>query len=131
MKRTILIIEDNDLNRLLLRDLLTHHGYEVLEAVNGQAGVELARQCQPSLVLMDIQMPGMDGITATRLLKVHSGTCRLPVIALTSFAMAGDREKMLLAGFDDYVSKPIDTRQLPLLLKKHLGDDDGEDGMDR
>lgn len=120
MKRTILIIEDNDSNRLLLRDLLSYYGYGVLEATDGVEGVRLARECRPDLVLMDIQMPAMGGLAAVRMLKDDPGTGHLKIIAITSFAMRGDREKLLAAGFDDYIAKPIDTRELPLIVKSHL-----------
>lgn len=125
-QQTILIVEDNEQSRLLLRDILTHYGYAILEARTGVEGVKVARKCLPDLVLMDIQMPEMDGITATRMLKADQGTNRFTIIALTSFAMSGDREMLLEAGFDDYVAKPVDTRQLPQLLKKYL--DIGRDG---
>ena len=126
VKKKILIVEDNDQNRLLLRDLLTYHGYVVLEAKNGVTGIELARQEKPDLLLMDIQMPVMDGLSAGKMLKGDPLLGRLKIIALTSFAMRGDREMVLAAGFDGYIPKPVDTRQLPLLINKAL--EGGEDG---
>jgi len=119
-KKKILIVEDNDQNRLLLCDLLTYHGYAVLETKTGVEGIELARKETPDLVLMDIQMPVLDGLAAGRILKEGPLTSRLKIIALTSFAMRGDSEMILAAGFDGYIAKPIDTRELPLLIKKAL-----------
>jgi two-component system cell cycle response regulator DivK len=120
MSHKILIVEDNENNRSLFRDILTFHGYDITVACDGKEGVEIARELTPDLILMDIQMPGMDGITAGTLLKADPATCGLKIIALTSFAMQGDREKILAAGFDGYLSKPISTRELPLLVKKWL-----------
>jgi CheY-like chemotaxis protein len=120
MPHKILIVEDNDNNRRLFQDILSFHGHEVSVASDGQEGVTLARQLMPDLVLMDIQMPGMDGMSAGCLLKADPATRGLRVIALTSFAMQGDEEKFLAAGFDGYLSKPISTRELPILVKKWL-----------
>ncbi|MBA3015679.1 MAG: response regulator [Proteobacteria bacterium] len=103
----ILVIEDTPANMKLVCDLLRHSGYTVLSAVDADQGIDLARQELPDLVLMDIQLPGMDGITATRLLKNDEATRHIKIIALTAFAMKGDREKMLAAGCDDYIAKPI------------------------
>jgi len=123
MPRKILIVEDNVNNRCLFRDILSIHGYEVSEAIDGQDGVDQARKLMPDLILMDIQMPGMDGMTAGTILKGDPATGSLKIIALTSFAMQGDREKFLEAGFDGYLSKPINTRELPEMVKHWL---DGE-----
>lgn len=126
MKKKILIVEDNDMNRLLLYDLLTYHGYTVLEAKTGAEGLALAGKECPDLILMDIQMPAMGGLVAIKELKENPLTCRIKTIALTAFAMQGNREVLLTAGFDGYIPKPIDTRQLPLIIKKELeGGDDG------
>jgi two-component system, cell cycle response regulator DivK len=120
MPHRILIVEDNDNNRSLFRDILTFHGYDVAVAADGQEGVVLARKLMPDLILMDIQMPGMDGMTAGGILKGDPATSGLMIIALTSFAMQGDREKFLAAGFDGYLSKPISTRELPGRVKQWL-----------
>ncbi|MEI6206385.1 MAG: response regulator [Desulfuromonadales bacterium] len=120
MAHSILIIEDNEDNRELFVDVLAIHGYDVRTANNGLEGVELARQQMPDLILMDIQMPVMDGITATGILKADQATSGLKIIALTSFAMRGDEEKFLETGFDGYLCKPIDTRELPGLVKGWL-----------
>jgi two-component system cell cycle response regulator DivK len=120
MPYKILIVEDNDNNRCLFRDILVFNGYEVTVATDGQEGVALARELMPDLILMDIQMPGMDGMSAGRILKGDPATSALKIIALTSFAMRGDEEKFLAAGFDGYLSKPINTRELPGLVKQWL-----------
>jgi two-component system, cell cycle response regulator DivK len=122
MSHKILIVEDNENNRCLFRDVLTFHGYEIALACDGQEGVDMARALAPDLVLMDIQMPGMDGMTAGAILKGDPATSGLTIIALTSFAMRGDREKILAAGFDGYLAKPISTRELPNLVKQWLGE---------
>lgn len=124
MPHKILIVEDNDNNRNLFRDILIFHGYEVSVATDGHEGVVLARELMPDLILMDIQMPGMDGMTAGGILKRDPATSELKIIALTSFAMRGDQEKFLAAGFDGYLSKPISTRELPDRVKRWL---DGEE----
>jgi len=120
MPHKILIVEDNENNRSLFRDILTFHGYEVSIAADGREGVALARELKPDLILMDIQMPGMDGMTAGGILKGDPATSNLKIIALTSFAMRGDQEKFLAAGFDGFLSKPISTRELPGLVKQWL-----------
>ena len=113
--KVILIIEDDVQNRKLLRDLLNVKGYTTLEAINGKEGVEMAKAKKPDLILMDIQMPVMDGLKAFEILKGDPGAREIPVVALTSYAMKGDRERLLDAGFDAYMSKPIDTGEF---LKK-------------
>jgi len=120
MPHKILIIEDNENNRCLFRDILIFHGYKVSVASDGQEGVALARELMPDLILMDIQMPGMDGLTAGGILKGDPATSGLKIVAITSFAMRGDQEKILAAGFDGYLSKPISTRELPGLVKQWL-----------
>lgn len=103
----ILIVEDNPKNLKLAEGILTRSGYTVITAEDGDAGLLQARQEMPELVLMDIQLPGMDGLTATKLLKTDPKTAHIKIIALTAFAMKGDRERMIAAGCDDYISKPI------------------------
>ena len=120
MSHRILIVEDNWNNRMLLRDILSFQGYEIAEAGDGQEGVALARELMPDLILMDIQMSVIDGLTACNILKGDPATSGLKIIALTSFSMRGDREKFLKAGFDGYLSKPINTRELPDLVKEWL-----------
>ena len=124
MSHKILIVEDNNNNRSLLSDILIFNGYDVSLATDGQEGINQARKLMPDLILMDIQMPGLDGMTAGSILKGDPATSRLKIIALTSFAMQGDEEKFLAAGFDGYLSKPIDTRELPNLIHQWLKDGD-------
>jgi two-component system, cell cycle response regulator DivK len=104
----ILIVEDNDKNLKLARDLLQHDGFRTLEAETATAAITLAEQRVPDLILMDIQLPDMDGVTALGRLREMGTTTSIPVVALTAFAMAGDRERLLAAGFDGYLAKPID-----------------------
>jgi len=103
----ILIVEDNPANMKLASNILAKAGYETLEAADAEAGIQFVRNETPDLILMDIQLPGMDGLTATRLLKGDQNTRHIPIIALTAFAMKGDEEKMLSAGCDGYIPKPI------------------------
>ncbi len=121
MAGKILIVEDNKKNRLLLKDILMYYGYEVIEAVNGEEGVRLAIEHKPDLILMDIQMPVMNGFRAGEALKENPDTKHIKIVAVTSFAMKGDREKILKAGFDGYIAKPIDTKQLPEIVKELTG----------
>ncbi len=114
----ILLVEDNEMNRDMLSRRLLRRGYEVVIAVDGQQGVDLAGSEQPALVLMDMSLPVIDGWEATRRIKASDTTRHIPVIALTAHAMAGDREQALAAGCDDYDTKPIDLeRLLPKILK--------------
>ena len=103
----ILIVEDNEKNRILFRDILQSRGYKTLEAETGEQAIVLLQKERPDLILMDIQLPGKDGITVTKEIKANEATRDIPVLALTSYAMKGDRERMLEAGFDKYISKPI------------------------
>jgi len=116
----ILVVEDNALNLKLVRDVLEHAGYDVVEATSGEDGVRLAQECHPDLVLMDLQLPGIDGTEALR--RLRSG-CRLtpvPVVAVTAFAMQEDRQRATDAGFDGYVEKPISVRSLPSLVSDFI-----------
>lgn len=114
--KVVLVVEDDELNLKLVRELLEFNGFETLEASNGLEALEMIRQERPSLVLMDIQMPAMDGIEATRRIKSEASTRDIPVIALTSSAMKGDREAILAAGCDEYMSKPINIHCLLKLI---------------
>ena len=120
MPEKILVVEDNEQNRILMRQILTYHGYDVLEATDGLTGLEMARAHMPALILLDIQMPVMNGFTVIRELRNNPELRKIKAIAVTSFAMKGDREKALQAGFDEYVTKPIDTRKFPELVKQVL-----------
>ena len=106
----ILIIEDNEKNLKLVRDVLQFHGYRIVEAMTAEEGLEIARAQQPALVLMDIQLPGMDGITALRHLRADPLTRKIPVMAVTASAMARDHQQIMAAGFDGYMAKPIQIR---------------------
>lgn len=120
MAEKILVVEDNEQNRVLMRQILTPRGYDVLEAADGLTGLEMARLHMPALILLDIQMPVMNGFMVIRELRNHPELRKIKTIAVTSFAMVGDREKALRAGFDEYVTKPIDTRTFPLLVRQVL-----------
>jgi two-component system cell cycle response regulator DivK len=117
MPKKILVVEDNEQNRILMRQILTYHGYEVLEAADGAAGLKMAGEHMPDLILLDLQMPVMGGLAVIRELRKTPELSKLKVMAVTSFAMKGDREKALEAGFDEYVTKPIDTRKFVELVK--------------
>ncbi len=109
----ILLVEDNEANLKLARDVLQFNGYRILEAGTAQNGIELARAHRPDLILMDIQLPGVDGVTALRQLKADPITASLKIVALTAFAMREDQERLMSAGFDGYLSKPLDIRKFP------------------
>ena len=113
MSDLILIVEDNDKNMKLARDLLQFHGFATLEATNAEDGVVLAREKKPKLVLMDIQLPGMDGVTALAQLRADPATSTIPVVAMTASVMKEDRERFEKAGFDGFITKPIDVRAFP------------------
>ena len=117
--KKILVVEDVDFNRELVVQLLEEK-YHVIEAVNGQEGVELAERERPELILMDLSLPVMDGWEATRRLKANDDLRSIPVIALTAHAMAGDEEKALAAGCDDYLVKPLDEDELMARIAKYL-----------
>jgi CheY-like chemotaxis protein len=116
----ILVVEDNDKNRKLVRDVLTAKGYRLVEAETGEDGVRLAQEQHPALVLMDIQLPGIDGIEALRRLRADPATAGIPVIAVTASAMTQDRQKILAAGFDAYQSKPLSIRPFVDLVREVL-----------
>ena len=112
---TILLIEDNEMNRDMLSRRLRRKGFDLISAEDGITGIEMAHSEKPDLILMDISLPVMDGLQATRQLKADSDTLSIPIIALTAHAMSGDREKCLAAGCDDYATKPV---EFPELLSK-------------
>jgi len=116
----ILIVEDNDRNLKLLRDVLGFRGYTTVEARSAEEALERVRTDPPQLVLMDIQLPRMDGFAALRELRALPETAGVPVVAVTAFAMKKDRDRLLAAGFDGYVEKPIDTRELPAIVASYL-----------
>ncbi|UCD88604.1 MAG: response regulator [Desulfobacterales bacterium] len=120
MSKLILVVEDQEDNRRILRDLLTNSGYEVIEAVNGLDGVSSAETYRPDLILMDIQLPGIDGYEATRQIKANPDLNKIPIIAVTSYALSGDDQKAFVAGCDDYVTKPFSPRELLAKIRDYL-----------
>lgn len=122
MAGKILIVEDIPANRRLIGDILKYYGYEILEAENGEEGVRKAKEHIPDLIIMDLQMPVKNGYDAIKILKNDPETKHVKILAVTSFAMSGDREKILEAGADDYIAKPIDTRALPEIVKRLLSE---------
>ncbi len=122
--KTILVIEDNKLNMKLVNGLVKIGKYRMLEAIDAESGIELIREHRPDLVLMDIQLPGMDGLSATKIIKEDPELKDIPIVALTSYAMQGDKEKALAAGCTGYIAKPIDTRKFLETVSQYLKDDD-------
>ncbi|OHB88190.1 MAG: hypothetical protein A3D13_05005 [Planctomycetes bacterium RIFCSPHIGHO2_02_FULL_40_12] len=118
--KKILIVDDNQMNMELASDLLGVNGYQVFQAGDAKTGIDIAKKEKPDLILMDVQLPGMDGLQATSILKEDVETRDIPVIALTAHAMKGDEEKILEAGCAGYISKPIDTRKFPGKVKDFL-----------
>ena len=117
----VLVVEDNPKNMTLLRDVLGHEGYVVLEAKTAEQGLELARKQQPAVILLDIQLPGgMDGFEAVKLLKHDERTSSIPVVAVTAFAMKDDRQRVLDAGFDGYLEKPVGLHALRQEVRRFL-----------
>jgi two-component system, cell cycle response regulator DivK len=121
MNHVILVVEDNERNLKLVRDVLEYAGYDVRVARTGEDGVTLAAKEPPDLVLMDLQLPGIDGMEALRQLRASPRTADIPVVAVTAQAMKQDRERALEAGFDGYVEKPISVRAFPEQVRRFLG----------
>jgi CheY-like chemotaxis protein len=121
MNKRILLVEDNEVNRRLAGFLLRSHGYQVREATTALAAFEIIEKERPDLIVMDIQLPGMDGLEATRKIKEQPATADIPIIAVTSYAMKGDREKALAAGCAGYVTKPIDKNTFIQEVAAHVG----------
>jgi len=120
MSRRILVVEDHEENRRIIRDLLTSAGFEMIEALTGEDGVRAADAERPDLILMDIQLPGLDGYEATRRIKANPALRPIPIIAVTSYALSGDEVKAREAGCDDYVTKPFSPRALLAKVREHL-----------
>ena len=116
----ILVVEDNEKNRKLVRDVLTFKGYEVVEAETGEDGVRLAHERHPKLVLMDIRLPGIDGIEALRQLRADPGTSSIPIIATTASVMTSERQRIMAAGFDAYQSKPMNVKEFVATVERLL-----------
>ena len=116
----VLLVEDNDRNLKLARDVLEYAGFTVLVAMSGEEAVTRAQTARPDLILMDLQLPGIDGHEALGRLRDDTRTATIPVVALTAYAMRQDRERALAAGFDGYLQKPIDVRRFPDQVREHL-----------
>lgn len=119
-RHRILVVEDNPKNLKLVRDVLVHAGYEVIGAATGEEGVQLAIGARPDLILMDLQLPGVDGAEALRQIREHGPDPEVPVVAVTAFAMDEDRERAFASGFSGYLEKPISVRALPQQVKDFL-----------
>jgi two-component system, cell cycle response regulator DivK len=117
----ILVVEDNEKNMKLFRDVLVATGFQTLEATTGGEAINMASEHTPDLVLMDIQLPDLDGVQALHRLRANPRTATIPIVALTAQAMRGDRERFLAAGFDGYVSKPVNVRDLIETVRQHCG----------
>src|SRR5215467_5277319 len=122
MAMRILIVEDQEDNRMIMRDVLSSAGFDLIEAVNGEDGVKLAHSERPDLILMDIQLPIIDGYEATRRIKGSAELKSIPIIAVTSYALSGDQAKARAAGCDGYVSKPFSPRELLARVREYLPD---------
>ena len=120
MSKTVLIVEDNDLNIKLLNDLLQAHGYDTIQTMDGRDVLKLARDYSPNLILMDIQLPTISGLEVTKKLKVDEELKKIPVVAVTAFAMKGDEEKIREAGCDGYIAKPISVSSLLDVVSKFM-----------
>lgn len=125
--KTVLIVEDNALNLKLLHDILDYHGYFLLTTGRGDEAIEIARQHRPDLILLDIQLPDITGMEAARRLKSDEYTRRIPIVAVTAFAMSGDRATILRSGCDDYVAKPFNVAEFLKLVARYMGQDVGHD----
>jgi len=121
MSKRILAIEDQEDNRRILRDLLTAKGYTLIEATTGEEGLTAAERERPDLILMDIQLPGLDGYEVTRRIKANPELRHIPIIAVTSYALSGDEQKAAAAGCDGYVTKPFSPRKLLAKIEEYLG----------
>jgi len=121
----VLIVDDNDKNLKLARDVLQFSGFRTLEAASGGEGISLAAEHLPNVILMDIRLPDMDGTEALAVIRERETTAQIPVVALTSFAMKGDRERLLAHGFDGYLEKPISVREFPEQVRGYCRAEDG------
>ena len=126
MNEPILIIEDNEQNLYLMRFLLEANGLRVAAATNGPDGLRMASEIRPAAILLDIQLPGMDGYAVARQMRKETALAEIPIIAVTSYAMLGDRERILAAGATDYIEKPINPDTFVAQIRRHLGSGQGE-----
>ncbi|HAJ27764.1 MAG TPA: response regulator [Syntrophus sp. (in: bacteria)] len=122
MGKKILVIEDNPMNCRLIADILTYHNFTVITADNGESGIAMTREQMPDLILLDLQMPGMNGFETLQQIRDDPRIQGMKVVAVTSYAMAGDKKLVLAAGFDGYIAKPLDTKEFPQTVKKMIGE---------
>lgn len=118
--KNVMVVEDNEKNRKLMRVVLKAKGYNVIEAATGEEALNILKNQKPDIILMDIQLPGIDGITLIKQIKETTALKDIPIIAVTAYAMKGDEEKIMEAGCDAYVSKPINTQELPLIVEQYI-----------
>jgi two-component system cell cycle response regulator DivK len=128
MQKTLLVIEDNEQSLYMMTFLLTRYGYNVVQARDGREGIALASQVKPTLILLDIQLPVMDGYAVAQALRRNPALARVPIIAVTSYAMAGDRERILAAGCTDYLEKPLDPDTFMRYIERYLSVGQSEEG---
>ncbi|MCF6155183.1 MAG: response regulator [Candidatus Brocadia sp.] len=118
--KNVMVVEDNEKNRKLMRVVLKAKGYNVIEAITGEEALAILKNQKPDIILMDIQLPGIDGLTLVKQIKADAITKDIPIIAVTAYAMKGDEQKILDTGCNAYVSKPINTQELPLIIEKYI-----------
>lgn len=118
--KNVMVVEDNEKNRKLVRVVLKSKGYNVIEATTGEEALNILKNQKPNIILMDIQLPGIDGLTLIKQIKADAATKEIPIIAVTAYAMKGDEQKILDTGCEAYMSKPINTQELPLTIEKYI-----------
>lgn len=118
--KNVMVVEDNEKNRKLMRVVLRAKGYNVIEATTGEEALNLLKNQKPNIILMDIQLPGIDGLTLIKQIKADAMTKEIPIIAVTAYAMKGDEQKILDTGCEAYMSKPINTQELPIIIEKYI-----------
>ncbi|BBO15792.1 two-component response regulator [Candidatus Brocadia pituitae] len=118
--KNVMVVEDNEKNRKLVRVVLKSKGYNVIEATTGEEALNILKNQKPNIILMDIQLPGIDGLTLIKRIKADAMTKEIPIIAVTAYAMKGDEQKILDTGCEAYMSKPINTQELPLTIEKYI-----------
>lgn len=118
--KNVMVVEDNEKNRKLMRVILKAKGFNVIEATTGEEALGILKNQKPDIILMDIQLPGVDGLTLTKQIKADATCSVIPIIAVTAHAMKGDEQKILDAGCDGYISKPVNTQELPSIVEKYM-----------